>query len=90
MYHHGEAVVPYGQHGGVRGIEELAGPAGRAKDRPNSTVKSLLEHNADPSEAEIKHALSGNLCRCTGYQQMYSAIRAAIKAEQAGMKAVAG
>src|SRR5262249_11670544 len=48
------------------------------------TVKSLLDRNPDPSEEEIKHALSGNLCRCTGYTQMYQAIRAAIAAEQKG------
>jgi len=45
-------------------------------------VKALLEHNAEPSEEEIRHALSGNLCRCTGYTQMYQAIKAAIEAEQ--------
>ena len=45
-------------------------------------VKALLDHNPEPSEEEIRHALSGNLCRCTGYTQMYQAIRAAIAAEQ--------
>jgi carbon-monoxide dehydrogenase small subunit len=51
------------------------------------TVKALLEHNPDPTEEEIKRALSSNLCRCTGYSQMYQAIKAAIKAEQQGMAA---
>ena len=46
------------------------------------TVKALLDRNPEPSEEEIKHALSGNLCRCTGYTQMYQAIKAAIQAEQ--------
>ncbi len=50
------------------------------------TVKWLLANNADPSEDEIRDALSSNLCRCTGYSQMYQAIRAAIDAEQKGMK----
>jgi carbon-monoxide dehydrogenase small subunit len=49
------------------------------------TVKHLLAQNANPSEAEIRGALSGNLCRCTGYNQMYYAIKAAIEAEQKGM-----
>ena len=50
------------------------------------TVKWLLANNPDPSEDEIRNALSSNLCRCTGYSQMYRAIRAAIDAEQKGMK----
>lgn len=45
------------------------------------TVKWLLANNPDPSEQEIRDALSSNLCRCTGYTQMYQAIRAAIQAE---------
>jgi len=50
------------------------------------TVKWLLANNPDPSDEEIRSALSSNLCRCTGYSQMYQAIRAAIDAEQKGMK----
>ncbi len=42
--------------------------------------------NPDPTEDEIREALSSNLCRCTGYLQMYQAIRAVIHAEQKGMK----
>jgi aerobic carbon-monoxide dehydrogenase small subunit len=40
-------------------------------------AEDLLAHTADPTEAEIRHALQGNLCRCTGYQKMVEAIRAA-------------
>jgi carbon-monoxide dehydrogenase small subunit len=47
-------------------------------------VKALLDRNPEPTEEDIRHALSGNLCRCTGYTQMYQAIRAAIEAEQRG------
>ena len=50
------------------------------------TVKWLLANNPDPTEDEIRSTLSSNLCRCTGYSQMYQAIRAAIDAEQKGMK----
>jgi aerobic carbon-monoxide dehydrogenase small subunit len=46
------------------------------------TVKSLLAENPDPSEDDVRAALSSNLCRCTGYSQMYTAIRSAIAAEQ--------
>jgi carbon-monoxide dehydrogenase small subunit len=35
----------------------------------------LLSHNADPSEAEIRHALEGNICRCTGYHNIVKAVR---------------
>lgn len=35
----------------------------------------LLERNATPTEDEIRHALDGNLCRCTGYQNIVSAIQ---------------
>jgi aerobic carbon-monoxide dehydrogenase small subunit len=37
----------------------------------------LLEANPDPSDDEIRHGLEGNLCRCTGYQNIVSAVRAA-------------
>ena len=37
----------------------------------------LLEENPDPSEGEIRYGISGNLCRCTGYQNIVKAIRAA-------------
>jgi carbon-monoxide dehydrogenase small subunit len=37
----------------------------------------LLEHNADPSDDEIREALSGNLCRCTGYAKIFDSVRAA-------------
>src|ERR1700686_992824 len=48
------------------------------------TVKSLLAENPEPSEADVRAALSSNLCRCPGYSQMYEAIRSAIGAEQKG------
>jgi aerobic carbon-monoxide dehydrogenase small subunit len=38
---------------------------------------SLLADNPDPSEAEIRHALEGNLCRCTGYQNIVEAVQSA-------------
>jgi len=50
------------------------------------TVKWLLANNPDPTEEEIRDALSSNLCRCTGYSQMYQAIRAALDAEQKGLR----
>lgn len=37
----------------------------------------FLEQNPDPTEDEIRHALSGNLCRCTGYQHIVDAVKLA-------------
>jgi carbon-monoxide dehydrogenase small subunit len=44
------------------------------------TAVTLLAHNPDPSEHEIREALSGNLCRCTGYQNIVLAVQQAAKA----------
>jgi aerobic carbon-monoxide dehydrogenase small subunit len=41
------------------------------------TAVDLLAANPDPSEAEIRHAIEGNYCRCTGYQNIVTAIQAA-------------
>jgi aerobic-type carbon monoxide dehydrogenase small subunit (CoxS/CutS family) len=41
------------------------------------TAKALLDRNPRPSRAEIKEALAGNLCRCTGYLQIVEAVAAA-------------
>ena len=35
----------------------------------------LLEHNATPSDAEVRHALEGNFCRCTGYDNIIKAVQ---------------
>jgi len=41
------------------------------------TAVDLLAQNPKPTEGEIRHALEGNLCRCTGYQNIVSAVQAA-------------
>jgi carbon-monoxide dehydrogenase small subunit len=41
------------------------------------TLVPFLEENPDPTEAEIRQAISGNLCRCTGYQHIVDAVRLA-------------
>ena len=43
------------------------------------TSVQLLHDNPNPSEAEIRRALAGNLCRCTGYQHIIEAVRYAAK-----------
>jgi carbon-monoxide dehydrogenase small subunit len=44
------------------------------------TAKALLDRHPNPSRDQIRDALSGNLCRCTGYQQIVEAVEAAIQA----------
>jgi len=39
------------------------------------TACDLLQHNPKPTEAEIRHGLEGNLCRCTGYQNIVAAVQ---------------
>ena len=41
------------------------------------SATSLLEHNAEPSDDEIRKALQGNICRCTGYWNIIKAVKAA-------------
>ena len=41
------------------------------------TALEFLERNPQPSELEVREALSGNLCRCTGYQSIIAAVMAA-------------
>jgi carbon-monoxide dehydrogenase small subunit len=43
------------------------------------TAKALLQENPSPSDEEIREAISGNLCRCTGYQFIVDAIAAAAR-----------
>ena len=80
------------EHGSLAAIQKAYGDWGGAQCgfcTPGfiMTVKFLLSNNSDPTEAEVRSALSSNLCRCTGYSQMYQAIKAAIEAEQKGMAA---
>jgi carbon-monoxide dehydrogenase small subunit len=48
------------------------------------TLVPFLEENPDPSEAEIRQAISGNLCRCTGYQHIVDAVKLAAERRRAG------
>ena len=50
----------------------------------------LLARNAEPTDGEIRHALEGNYCRCTGYQNIVAAIREAASTMKAGAAAPAG
>src|SRR5258708_3415982 len=81
------------EHGALAAIQKAYGDWGGAQCgfcTPGfmMTIKYLLSENPQPSDKEIPAALSSNLCCCTGYSQMYEAIRAAIEAEQKGMAAI--
>ena len=50
----------------------------------------LLKHNADPTDTEIRHAIEGNICRCTGYHNIVVAIREAARLLRDGAAVTAG
>jgi len=50
------------------------------------TVAELLEENPDPSEAEVRDAISGNICRCTGYQPIVDAALQAARTLKGGTR----
>lgn len=47
-------------------------------------AKALLDENPAPSEAELKHFMHGNICRCTGYKKIIESIMAAAKTMRSG------
>jgi carbon-monoxide dehydrogenase small subunit len=71
-----------GADGRLHGVQEAFVEAGAVQCgfcTPGLVVATadLLTHNPDPSEYEIREALSGNLCRCTGYAKIFDAVRLA-------------
>ncbi|GAC1459045.1 MAG: (2Fe-2S)-binding protein [Candidatus Limnocylindrales bacterium] len=57
--------------------EEGAAQCGYCTPGMLLTAKALLDDNPHPTRSEIAHAISGNLCRCTGYTAIYEAIEKA-------------
>jgi carbon-monoxide dehydrogenase small subunit len=51
------------------------------------SAKALLDHNPNPTEPEIRYALAGNLCRCTGYDKIVRAVTDAAKTLASGARA---
>jgi carbon-monoxide dehydrogenase small subunit len=47
-------------------------------------AQDLLERNPDPTDGEIRAAIAGNLCRCTGYENIVNAVRAAARGAEGG------
>jgi len=48
------------------------------------TTSALLAENSNPSESQIRHAIEGNICRCTGYQQIVNAVQHAARIQKGG------
>jgi carbon-monoxide dehydrogenase small subunit len=70
------------QHGQLHRVQEAFAETGAVQCgfcTPGLIVATadLLERRPDPSEDEIREALSGNLCRCTGYAKIFDAVRLA-------------
>ena len=63
-----------------RKLHGQRGPSVRfLHDRVHNVVKALLNKNPNPSLDEIRDALVGNLCRCTGYNKIFDSVIAASK-----------
>jgi carbon-monoxide dehydrogenase small subunit len=60
--------------------EEGAAQCGYCTPGMLMAAKALLDSNPRPSRGEIAHAISGNLCRCTGYTAIYEAVEKAARA----------
>lgn len=54
------------------------------------SATAFLRENPDPTDTEIREAISGNLCRCTGYQGIMRAVRAAAAARESGAEPSTG
>ena len=77
------------EHGALAAIQKAYGDWGGAQcgilhSRIHDDREASASHESQSTDPEIREALSSNLCRCTGYSQMYEAIKAAIQAEQKG------
>jgi carbon-monoxide dehydrogenase small subunit len=83
--HHVVTVEGLAQDGQLHRVQEAFAETGAVQCgfcTPGLIVATadLLERRPDPSEDEIREALSGNLCRCTGYAKIFDAVRLAAQA----------
>ena len=82
--HHVVTVEGLAQGGQLHRVQEAFAETGAVQCgfcTPGLIVATadLLERRPDPNEDEIREALSGNLCRCTGYQKIFDAVRLAAR-----------
>src|ERR1700731_170250 len=78
-----ETVEGVGSNGALHPLQEAFADLGAAQCGYCTpailvTAKALLDHNPNPTRDQIREALSGNLCRCTGYLQIFEAVEAAV------------
>jgi aerobic carbon-monoxide dehydrogenase small subunit len=81
--HHVVTVEGLARGGQLHPVQEAFGETGAVQCgfcTPGLIVATadLLERNPTPNEDEIREALSGNLCRCTGYAKIFDAVRVAV------------
>jgi 4-hydroxybenzoyl-CoA reductase subunit gamma len=79
-----ETVEALSQGGRISGLqrafhEKLGTQCGYCTPGMLMAAEALLRRNPDPSEAQIREALSGNLCRCTGYVKIIESVQAAAR-----------
>jgi 4-hydroxybenzoyl-CoA reductase subunit gamma len=81
-----EGLVEAGRPGAVQRAfhEKLGSQCGYCTPGMIMASEALIRHNPDPSDAEIRHALGGNICRCTGYVKIVESVRTAAAERRAG------
>ena len=67
-------------------IEEGAVQCGFCTPGLVVAVHKLLEENPSPAAVEVKEALSGNICRCTGYGRIFAAVDAVVAVRKSGSR----
>jgi carbon-monoxide dehydrogenase small subunit len=60
-------------------LEEHGAQCGFCSPGMILTAKAFLEENSDPTEAEVRRAMSGNICRCANYDHIVNSVLAAAK-----------
>jgi carbon-monoxide dehydrogenase small subunit len=65
-------------------VDEAAVQCGFCTPGLVMAIHHLLEANPAPTELELREAISGNLCRCTGYGRIFAAVRAVVDGRAAG------
>jgi 4-hydroxybenzoyl-CoA reductase subunit gamma len=77
-----EGLAAYGRPNALQRAfhEKLGTQCGYCTPGMIMAAEALLRRNPDPSEEEIRTALSGNLCRCTGYVKIVDSVQTAVEA----------